>query len=360
MAKMNYKKFLSIFLFETVGCILACIILVAYIDPFMHYHKPNPAYFYKLDGGRERFVNDGIFRHFEYDALITGTSMTENFKTTESDKIFQADFIKVPFSGATYNEQCKAIETAYRNGHNLKYVIRSLDWDVHLVESKDAWRNDLGTYPTYLYNENYLDDIAYFMNRTALSYSTRMIKNRIKGQQGGMTSFDEYANWNADYTFGKEILSGKYKEEQLKHKAKINFSNKDAEMLKENLEQNVIALAKEHPGTTFYCFFPPYSIAYWRLLYENGELEYTLKAEKLAIEMLLEYPNIKLYSFNLNNMLVTNLANYKDLTHYGEWINSQILLWIKNGDGLLTKDNYKEYLKKEKAFYSHYDYASIF
>ena len=73
------------------------------IDPYFHFHKPDTnQYYYKIDDQRNQ--NDGISKHFEYNALLTGTSMIENFKTTEFDEIFGVDSIKVPYSGGTYKE----------------------------------------------------------------------------------------------------------------------------------------------------------------------------------------------------------------------------------------------------------------
>ena len=67
----------------------SCIIsVVVYVDPFMHYHKPIISkFFYSLDNQRSQ--NDGIIKYFDYDAIITGTSMIENFKTSEFDKLFK-------------------------------------------------------------------------------------------------------------------------------------------------------------------------------------------------------------------------------------------------------------------------------
>ena len=68
------------------------------VDPIMHYRKPNTdGYFYVLNNQRSQ--NDGISKHFDYDALITGTSMTENFKTSEMNDIFDCTSIKVSYSG---------------------------------------------------------------------------------------------------------------------------------------------------------------------------------------------------------------------------------------------------------------------
>ena len=66
------------------------------IDPFFHFHKPyTDVYYYNLNNQRSQ--NDGICKHFDYDALITGTSLTENFKTSEFDKIFGVNSVKVPY-----------------------------------------------------------------------------------------------------------------------------------------------------------------------------------------------------------------------------------------------------------------------
>ena len=87
---------------------------------------------------------------------------------------------------------------------------------------------------------------------------------------------------------------------------------------------------------------------YWRI-----------DAEQLSIEELLKAPNIKLYSFCNNFELVCDLDNYKDQAHYGEWVNSWILEWIKSGEWRLTKDNYLEYLREIRNFYNNYDYSSL-
>ncbi len=355
---MDYRKIVKIFLVQVLLVLVVSSLLVIYVDPFFHYRKPNVNLFYKLDAGKERYQNDGIIKHFIYDTMIIGTSMTENFKASECDYIFHANTIKVPFSGGTYKEINDNIATAYRTKHQLKNVIRSLDWSLHLVEDRNTMRNDLGAYPWYLYNDKLNDDIAYFINKDAIKISTKIIKETLLKNRKGITGFDEYANWNADYKFGeKAVLKGRaayYVSNKLR-----SFNSADEEILKGNIEQNVISLARQHPETTFYYFFPPYSIAYWGELKEKGELEYTFNAEKMAIEMILTCPNIKLYSFNLKTDVTTNLDNYKDATHYGEWINSDILKWMKNEDGLLTKENYLTYLQAERDFYSQFDYDSL-
>lgn len=355
---MDFKRFIKIFVVEVIIFIICAICLVIVIDPFFHYHKPLSNIYYKLSGAYERYQNDGILRHFDYDAIITGTSMTENFKSSEVKALFGGEPVKVPFSGGSYKEINSNIAKAYKYEHDIDYVIRSLDM-THLNENPNVMRTDLGTYPEYLYNDNLFDDAFYIINKDTLKLSLQNIKESFKRKSGGYTNFDEYANWNNDFEFGEVAVNNKYI--YYHQSAVINrLSKKEIKIIIQNVEQNVVELAKEHPETTFYYFFPPYSIAYWKELYTKGEIDSCIEAEKIAIEIILQIPNIKLYSFNLMSDITTDLNNYKDPTHYGEWINSKILVWMKNDIGLLTKDNYNEYLRQEYEFYNNYDYDSVF
>ena len=45
------------------------------------------------------WYNDGISRNFEFDTLITGTSMAQNFKTSEAEALFGGKAVKETFSG---------------------------------------------------------------------------------------------------------------------------------------------------------------------------------------------------------------------------------------------------------------------
>lgn len=353
---MNYKKFVSVLLSLVVLGLILVAGLVIYIDPFFHYHKPHSELYYTLKSSR--YQNDGILRHFDYDSIITGTSMTENFKVTEFNKLFGVNAIKVPYAGAMYKEINDAIKVAYRSGKQVKYVVRSLDL-YKIIVDKDIARNDLGNYPEYLYNDNSFDDVKYVLNKDAFfKHSLPIVKNKMSGKPGGITSFDEYNNWSANCQYGREYVMERQKK-YIDNVRQIPFSDEDIKLAKGNIAANVIDLARLHPETKFYYFFPPYSVAYWANQSSDGELERTLAAEKLAIEMILECPNIKLFSFNLMTNIVADLNNYKDTTHYGEWINSDILRYMKDDVGLITKENYKDYLERERDMYLHYPYESI-
>ena len=326
------------------------------VDPYFHYHAPLSGLYYELNN--ERSQNDGIIRHFDYDAMIIGTSMAENFKTSEMDELFGTNSIKVPFAGGTYKELNDNIAKAIEYNPNLKMVVRPLDY-AYLLDDADRVRNDLGTYPDYLYDNNPFNDVNYIFNKEILfSICFPMLKDAKAGKPAGITTFDDYANWMEDTKFGAKAVLGdrtEYKEpEQVQP-----FVDEVKEMVKTNIEQNVVELAKANPDVQFYYYLTPYSIAWWGSQMELGTAERFISAEEYAIELMLQCDNIHLFSFNNEYDLTCNLDNYSDECHHGDWINSQILGWLYAGTDQLTPANYKEYIAVERAYYLGYDYSSL-
>lgn len=350
-----YKKW-SIALVILAGSMLVGLgAITVIVDPYFHYHKPLNNLEYPIYN--ERYQNDGIVRHFEYDAIITGTSMTENFKTSELDMLFHTNSIKVPFSGATYKEINQNLKRAIESNQNIKIIIRGLDYD-RILQDKDTMRHDLGEYPEYLYDNKLYNDVEYIFNKAVLLDATyRVIEYTKEGNR--TTSFDDYSNWMEDFDFGKDIILKNYVRAE-KSNQKLQMMVEDYMKLYDSLEQNVVRLAEENPQIQFYLFFPPYSIFYWEDLNQRGNLEKQLAAERATIEFLLKYDNIKLFSFFDEFNIICDLDNYKDAGHYSEDINSQILLWMKSEEHLLTKENYQEYLDKTYSFYTNYDYDALF
>lgn len=222
------------------------------IDPYFHYHKPMENLEYPLSGRMERYLNDGIVKHFEYNALITGSSMTENFKTSELNDIFQVNAIKVPYSGATYKEIKENIERAVIANENLEMIIWGVD-GYRLIQEKDTMRYDSEFYPDYLYNNCIFDDVKYILNKSILLGDTLAVINFTK-EGGRTTTFDAYANWMKSYDFGKDEIIKNY---QRKEKVdRIQISKEDYETIRGNLEQNITKLVAENPSIEFYLFFP--------------------------------------------------------------------------------------------------------
>ena len=343
------------------GIVLITLVLIGIltivVDPYFHYHKPLETLEYPLNSERQRYINDGIIRNFEYDAIIIGSSMTENFKTSQLDELFGVNSVKACYMGTTYYEIANNIQNAIDNHEEIKMVLTSLDV-TRLCDESDAVRDDMGTYPSYLYDGNYLNDVQYILNKDVLLEDTYgAINHTLDGKE--TTSFDEYSNWMQYSVFGKEAVLASYVRTE-PAEANPEAMEEQQARIHDNITENVISVASENPETQFYVFFPPYSICFWDDMSRRGLVGWQTENIKIATGLLLECENIHVYAFYEETDIVCDLNNYKDIAHYSENINEQILAWMASGEHELTKENAEQYFDDMEKFYTNYDYDSLF
>lgn len=351
---MKEKKYFKILIFLITLFLIIIGGIVIIIDPYFHYHKPLKFLSYRLEN--QRYINDGIGRQFEYDYVITGSSMTENFKNSLFKKLFNCNSIKVPFSGGSYKEINDNLKRTLKRKKDIRYVLRGLDYNQIIQDSEHMRYNNL---PNYLYDDDILNDYKYLFNREVIIKGLGgVIVYNILGKN--TTTFDEYSNWNNEYQSGKENVLRNYKRNKQENIKEEKLERNDIEIIDKNIEKNVISLVKKYSNTKFIYFITPYSIVYWDQLKQEGKIEKQIMAEKYMIEKILEYPNVELYSFFNNYEMICDLDNYRDPGHYMGKINDQILYWISKKEYQLTKENYEEYIRKNLEFFKNYNYDSIF
>ncbi len=365
---MTGKKWFKTFLILFIAALVLVGSVVAFVDPFFHYWAPRDFFFYKLYDQRSQ--NDGITKNFEYDAMVTGTSMAENFKTSEFDELFGTDSVKIIYAGATYKEINDNIRVAYETGHALKYVFRPIDYSL-LLRDKDEMRMDMGEYPVWLTNKNIFDDVKYLLNRDVIvSYTLPAIAKYFMGVEPGVTSFDEYSYTGDENDYSRDsALDGRNGKSFGEPVETFEATNDEILMTYANVDQNIVSLAKEHPETTFIYFFPPYSMAYWGGLREEGELSKYLQLIKISASAMLECDNIHVYSFAYQLDVTSDLENYRDVAHYSPEINDLIeseIAAIENG-GIsadkwnlrITTDNLDSFFDGLYKLLENYDYNSL-
>lgn len=351
---MKHSKTLSTAKWNRImlGCAAGILLLLGaatiLIDPFLHYHQPLQGLEYPLKD--ERYCNDGIQRHYDYSAMITGTSMTQNFKTSQLEELWGTSAIKTAFSGATFHEVKEAIERALSYQDGLQIVIRSLDGSRIICPADE---DEYEGVPEYLYDNNPFNDVEYLFNKEVAA-QTLAVLNYTRA--GNLTpSMDEYGSWGQYAEYGEEAVLqtvtdlGDTWEETV-------LTDEDREMVRENVEQNVLQPALEHPDVTFYVFYPPYSIVYWRALVQTKQLNAQLEAERMTTEILLQADNIRIFAFADETEMAANLDNYMDSMHYGPWINEEILQWMYEGSHELNAENYEEYYRNITDIYQNYPY----
>lgn len=341
---------------KCIGTLLGAILLVAVVcfvfDPYFHFHKPFFFVSYRLYD--ERYTNDGISRHFEYDAIITGTSMAQNFKPSELDALLGTCCVKETFSGAGYQELSQNLERALQYNKQIETIVWTLDYN-GLIREKD-WTQYEG-YPTYLYDNNPWNDVQYIFNKSIFYHGVLTnVMRTITGQPS--TTMDEYSSW--DKETGLTYILQTYDRNNVEQGMPTTLGTEEQHMVYDNITENIVSLVNQYPDTTFHIFYTPYSICYWDSLKQEGSMNRQFAAEQMVTELLLECPNVKLYNFNNQYDVICNLDYYRDKEHYSAQVNSMILQWIASGEGLLTKENYLQRLEEEKQFYLQYNYESIY
>jgi hypothetical protein len=332
--------------------ILSCIALfTAVIDPFLHYHKPlNNLEYPLLD---ERYINDGIARNYSYEALITGTSMTQNFKASLFDELWQVETVKTSYSGASYHELNGSIVRAIGYNPDLKYVLCSLDSTLLIYPADDDEYDD---YPYYLYDNNIFNDVNYLLNKEVLPKTLAVINYTRAGNK--TPDMDEYGRWEQYKSFGRDAVMSSFSLIDESDEEYV-LSQEDMELVRENITENYLQTALDNPDVTFYFFFPPYSICYWEALVRSRQLSMQLDAEQYAVSLLLSADNIHVYSFGTRTDISCNLDNYTDTLHYSGAVNDEIMRCIYSGENELTNDNYIEYYNDVREIYEQYDYSYL-
>lgn len=348
----NAKKWFAACMAALTGTVVLMVFVFWIFDPYFHFHKPFSFVSYRLYD--ERYINDGISRHFEYDTIITGTSMAQNFRTSEADALFGARSVKETFSGAGYKELSENLERALRRNKDLKTVIWTMDANA-LLRDKDYTEYD--GYPTYLYDDNPWNDVSYVFNKNVWYHGVfNNLLMTLAGQPS--TTFDEYSSWEKETGYAHVMASYDRWEEKAPEAPPL--SEEDKEMVAGNIQQNFVDLVNRYPDTTFYIFYTPYSICWWDFMNQEGMINWYLDAELVTTRMLLACPNVKLYNFHDKYDIITNLDNYRDKEHYAAHVNSMILEWLAAGEGLVTEENYMERFEQERQYYRGYDYEAIY
>lgn len=352
MEQETAKKWLKKCIVMLFGLLVPVILLVIVVDPYFHYHKPFSFISYRLY--EERYVNDGLSRNFDYNAVITGTSMAQNFKPSEMDALFGTKAIKMPFSGAGYQELSQNLERALSRNKDLKTVLWAVDYNGLLREYD--WQQ-YEEYPTYLYDDDLFNDVHYIFNKS-IFYHGVLLNVMMSLKREESTSMDKYSSWQ--HETGLRHIMGSYDRENVNIPKETEFNEENRKTVTQTIQYNIIDLVNQYPETEFILFYTPYSICYWDALKIKGTTMKQTEAEKVATEMLLQCPNVKLYNFFDQHDVICNTDYYNDDGHYNAEINSKILEWITQEKGLLTYNNYMQKLEEEREFYLNFDYDSIY
>lgn len=328
------QKFIKHFLIGSGVLLLFCALAVVLFDPFFQYHKPLPGLKAVLTDKEYQCV--GSLKTFDYDSVIAGSSVAENNYNDWFNRGFNCQVIKAIRSYGATADLCYFLDIAFEN-QELKYVFYNLDPSALVADPETTY--ELTGCPMYLYDDNYMNDVEYLLNKGVL-----MEKIPYLAANSFMGDYDENDsyNWAQWKEFNSDMALGLYIRKP--SVAPMKAPDYYEEPLRANLEL-LTSRIKAHSETEFYVFVPPYSMLWWDSTYRDGDTEAYLYNMQQAMEELLKYDNVKMYYFQNEREIITDLENYMDILHFSPAINQYICESMIQGVHLVTQDNYQGEIK---------------
>ena len=310
----------------TIGGIIGTVVL---IDPFEIYHQAT-AFIPPITNGTQNYANAGIAKSYDYDSVIIGSSMTENFRPSQLDSLLGGRFVKLCINGGSPFNHKQMMDLAFST-HDVKRVFYGLDVEA-LTYFYTTPKCEM---PEYLYDDDLFNDTAYWFNHSVLA---RYIPQCLKTLgQSDPDQRDTMYMWGDLYEYGKEAalryvtITGETVEQ-----GDLPEVPELSQQSGLNVYSNLLPFIEAYPDTEFIVFFPPYSLVQWVDFYQQGTMIYHLEQKEAVIRILLGYDNVKIYDFQAELDWVTELDNYIDAWHYGPWINDAIVERVAAGENRIT------------------------
>lgn len=305
----KYKKWMMAIVLAVLTALLLEAAVVVYVDPFFQYHAPLPDFPYLVDNQINQ--NPGMATHMAYDSVILGSSMTVNFNTDWFEELMGLDTIKLNYSGAYPKDQANIMERVFHSDNQVETVFLGIDV-MTCTGGVDETKYPI---PDHLYDDVIWNDAAYLWNKDVfLNYILRPLADPDKTDLATV-----YQSWWTDEYYNIQWVMHNY--ENPDQIAKETAADAYLASVEANLSQNICPYIEQNPDTTFYVFFPPYSILYWNDVIKENHLRATMAEYQYIADRMLAYDNVRVFYFPDLEEIVTDLNNYADYTHYHRDIN---------------------------------------
>lgn len=323
-----------------------CAGTVRVVDPFFHYHDPDPEGEVWMD---QRGQTAGLLRSQEYETVLMGSSLAANYRPFWFDVFYDTSTVKVTFPNGGFREFTTALDYACSR-QEVKRVIFGLD--PNLLSRSPAEEPD--QLPEYLYDDNPWNDGPYLLNKDTLS---RSVYTLLKRSRGETEALQDAFMWDGNMAFSRvEAMAGYTRPEP-------SGTVLPPDAFRENYLvhlREVTGWIEAHPDVEFIIFFAPYSILFWDRAERLGETEAVFFMLDEVTETLLRYENVELQFFMADRDVITDLDSYADHIHVAGRVTYRLAEAMPAGKYALTEENRRQVLDGLREFVVNYDYENIF
>jgi len=319
--KKRSRRMVGWFALFSVIAAAAVFAMTAVIDPLQFYHKVT--WYTPRFSTEERYQNPGLAKNWDYDTIIIGTSMTENFLPSVVGKELGGKVMKLSMEGSTADEHHKMAQVALRTG-KVKKILWGLDYFSLKANSYD----NSSKFPEYMYDDKLWNDYKYLFNYSVFEQFFASLKARYDGLK--QQNLEYLNNWNRIVTYGKDRVGKAYSKANLEE-TYFGLNEESLDVVKKSFNDNILSLVKDNPDVEFYVYYPPYSVLRQTVWYDTNpsRFENQIQMRKWMYEQFSAYPNVKLYDFQAADEWTYDLDLYKDLSHHKQDVNT----WIAEAIG---------------------------
>lgn len=314
---MKKSAFALITLLCTCAVLCLCAVTVYIVDPYAHFHPvalpltDNPGY-----------AAPGIARNYDYDTVLLGSSMVENTPVSQMDARLGGQSVKIPMRGGTASDHARVLDLCF-DTHALKRVVFCMDPTSFSARPGETAHD----FPEYLWNGTGVDDISYLLNASILFDKVHDVRKNERLLRWYAADRDAMYAWT-DVIFSRENTLNSYDWSASQYEMKpADFF---ADRFWPNFEDCVERFVAAHPETEFTFYFPPYSVIYWILQSDAGNLDAQLWMREQFARELLPYDNVTIHDFAGYTPWTLDLNRYMDYSHHDTQMNAQIIDAIAN------------------------------
>jgi hypothetical protein len=302
----------------------------AWVDPFQHYRKSErfPARFYPA---WQRYENPGLARHYDYDRIITGSSLMENMLPADVDRALGGRTLNLSVSAQTAFDAGRLLGMAIATGRP-KHIVMNLDYNAFSGPPDRSGFTE--PFPAYLYDDALWNDAPYVLGigtlRKSLETALNLKWTRFSTDPARMWYWaDEYQFFAAKAVQG---LNGKNLNDRFRQPPRT------LEGMKASFESNLALLVERHPDVRFTFVYAPYAILVWSDFQQRGQVEVTLAFREWLFERMKPYPNAEFFDFHAEPAIVMDLDHFTDIYHFSPKLSKAIVEAIAAGRYRLTRE----------------------
>jgi hypothetical protein len=330
LERTRARRYAQVLLMALVAFASAVAVFNYVVDPFQQYRKPTwyEARYYRP---LQRYINPGMAKHYDYEIVVTGSSMMENTRNSEVGKILTGKAINLAMGAMTAYELRQLLTTILATG-KAKHII--LDLNFNAFAGSPTMQVVTEPLPLYLYDDIPWNDVHYLLQAQTLAKSAEIVLGMKHSRYSA--NADQPWYWADGYTFSKNaVLRG----------LDLNNINRDFKQLPRTLEgmrasfdANLLPLLRAYPGVRFSLVYPPWSALVWEDFRQRNQVDVSLAFKRSVFDAVRDLPNVALYDFQARLDWVTNLDNYKDIYHFSPRISREMIEAIAKGSDRVTSE----------------------